>query len=204
MQQVKKNSQAVMGFLLFSKADASEVTGAGSTPVVQVLKPGTNAFAATGGVVLEVSEGLYRFTPAAEDTDVLGMNFFRAKLDGARNYDWQVEVVAVDFADGNAFGLSRLDQTVGSRLAQGSYTAPPTAASIATAVWGASARTLTSLGADFTTLSQRVLDIWRDAFNRKRDVNGVITTFGDDGTTPLWTRNYSDNGTREVGAKEDA
>ena len=45
---------------------------------------------------------------------------------------------------GRASGLDNLDATVSSRLAASSYTAPPSASSIATAVWANATRTLTA------------------------------------------------------------
>jgi len=52
--------------------------------------------------------------------------------------------------------LDRLDAAISSRMATFTYTAPPSAADIATAVWGATTRTLSSFG----TL---IADIWAHA-----------------------------------------
>lgn len=58
--------------------------------------------------------------------------------------------------DSNSTKLANLDSTVSSRLAASSYTAPPTAGDIASAVWAASTRTLTTTIANATDIASAV------------------------------------------------
>lgn len=61
---------------------------------------------------------------------------------------------------GRASNLDNLDQTVSSRLAASGYTAPPSAASVASAVWASATRTLTA--AVYTT-SDIASAVWANA-----------------------------------------
>jgi hypothetical protein len=58
--------------------------------------------------------------------------------------------------DTNSVKLANLDATISSRLATGSYTEPPTAAAIATAVWAAATRTLTTAIDNSATIAAAV------------------------------------------------
>jgi hypothetical protein len=71
-----------------------------------------------------------------------------------------------------AGNLDNLDATVSSRLATSGYTAPPSAASIATAVWAAATRTLTTAIDNSATIAAAV---WSYATGRTI-TGGVVDT----------------------------
>jgi hypothetical protein len=72
------------------------------------------------------------------DAALDGGNEVAIQLRGATNMapvNIYISLDAVDYQDAAGFGLSRIDAAVSSRMAAASYTAPPTAATIADAVW---------------------------------------------------------------------
>jgi hypothetical protein len=121
----------------------------GKTLTVTLSKDG-GAFAAAGGSVTEISAGWYKVALNTTDTNTLGDLVIRATASGTDDIERIAQVVAVDLADAAGLGLSRLDQTIGSRMATFTYTAPDAAATVASAVWAAGTRTLSAFGFSVT------------------------------------------------------
>jgi hypothetical protein len=167
---------------LFLSSD--HVTAAtGKTLTVTLSKDGA-AFAAAAGSVTELSSGWYKIALTTVDTNTLGALVVRATATACDDAERVFEVVAFDPQSASSLGLSnlatavstpptaaairaeidsnstKLDVTIGSRLATAGYTAPASAASIAAAVWAESTRTLSSFGtlaADVWAVATRTL-----------------------------------------------
>lgn len=79
-----------------------------------------------------------------------------------------------------AAGLDNLDATVSSRLATSGYTAPPSASNVATAVWAAATRTLTTAIDNSATIAAAV---WSYATGRTI-TGGTVDTLTNAPTVP--------------------
>ncbi|MFO0960857.1 MAG: hypothetical protein U0800_26035 [Isosphaeraceae bacterium] len=92
-----------------------------SAATITVLKDG--AASAGAGDLAHVSGGVWKYTPTAGETDcrILGLVLEAA---GAWSVPGAVRTTRADPDDAASLGLSRLDATVGSRLAASSYAAP--------------------------------------------------------------------------------
>lgn len=62
---------------------------------------------------------------------------------GAITAKYRIVLISANLQDADSLGLSRLDDTVGSRLAATDYTEPTDAADISSAVWAADSRSIT-------------------------------------------------------------
>lgn len=96
----------------------------------------TGAYSSGGFVEVDATNmpGVYRLD-VPDAALATGVDAAVIMLKGAANMVpvvMEVELTAVNNQDAAAFGLSRLDATVSSRLATSGYTAPPTAAQNAT------------------------------------------------------------------------
>ena len=114
--------------------------GATGTPTALTLvsQTVTGAHADGGFVAVDGTNmpGVYRLD--LSDTIVASAGMVTLFLRGAANMaqlPLEIEVVSVNPYDSAAFGLSRIDVDISSRLATSSYTTPPTSAAIADAVW---------------------------------------------------------------------
>lgn len=151
-----------------------------TAPIVKISKNG--ATAATGiGTWTEISNGQYYYEFASDEVDTLGWIAVNVQKTACRQYNAVVQVMAYDYAAGTNLGLSNLNDTITSRMATFTYTAPPTAQNVweyanrtltsgsaptAQNIWEYTSRTLTSGGApSATTIADAVL-------NRKLDSSG--------------------------------
>jgi hypothetical protein len=144
MRELKQSTAANLAVFMTDGAD--HVTGkTGLTLAIAASKDGA-AFASITPTVTELAYGWYKLALTTGHTDTLGDLALHVTATGADPTDLACRIIAIDKGNAASLGLSNLDATVSSRLATSGYTAPPTAASIATAVW-----TTTTAG-DFTTL----------------------------------------------------
>lgn len=135
-QPLYKAGQGYRGDVLTRDSDGVS-TAADSTPTAVMYRNGVPDGSAAV-TVAQVSGGLYTLTAtipggyAAGDVVTVKV---AATVGGLTTEDLDTfRLVAVDAADAAAFGLGRLDAAVGSRLATSGYTAPPSAAAVATQV----------------------------------------------------------------------
>jgi hypothetical protein len=115
--------------------DSSDhISGKTSLTVTLTISKNGGTFGAISGSIDELSNGWYKFTPAAGDFDTLGELAIHGAADGADPYDEKYTIVPVDPFDVN-FGLSRLDAAVSSRstfdgTSVGSVTNPVTVGTV--------------------------------------------------------------------------
>lgn len=88
--------------------------GAGSNPAVVLCKNG-GSFGPPVGTVTEVGNGLYMVAANAADADTPGSLWLLADFGSGSAPVVEFDVVAYDPDNATSLGLSRLDQTVGSR-----------------------------------------------------------------------------------------
>jgi hypothetical protein len=131
---LQSSTQSALLFFLTDETDhISPLTGA--SPTVTLSKNG-GSFASPSGAVSEIGSGWYKVAGNATDTGTLGPLALHATATGADPCDIIVAlIVAYDPQSATSLGLTNLDATVSSRLATASYTAPPSAADNADAVW---------------------------------------------------------------------
>ncbi len=108
---------------------ASKVGKTGLTVTVN-LRRGTTSVV-TGGSATEIGDGLYAYTLASGS--VTTENEYTAVFKTSDTSVDQRDIPAL-WAVGRA-GIEDLDAAISTRLASGSYSAPPSAASVADAVW---------------------------------------------------------------------
>lgn len=87
-----------------------------ASPVVTISKAGA-AFGAAAGAVTEIGSGWYSVAFTTADTGTLNDLAVHITGSGADDTDFVDQVVAVDLTDATAFGLSRLDAAISSRMA---------------------------------------------------------------------------------------
>lgn len=152
-------------FLVQSADHLSALTGA--TPTVTLSKAGA-AFGAAAGAVAEIGSGWYKVSLTTADTGTLGDLAFHITAASADDTDFVDQIVAVDLQDAVAFGLSRIDAAVSSRMA--TFTLPTNFSALsitaggliditqtaADKVWGSATRTLTAFS---TALAVSVWDV---------------------------------------------
>ena len=118
MPLLKQNTAYTRMFLMVASAD--HLTGlTGATVSVSLSKAG-GAFASattSGGGVSEVGNGWYKIALTATDTNTLNDLVFHCTATSGDPSDFADQVVAVDLTDAAAFGLSRVDAAVSSRMA---------------------------------------------------------------------------------------
>lgn len=90
--------------------------------------------------------GLSTITGIQSDTDDIQTRLPAALVSGRMSSDAVAISGSTSAADEVEANIANLDATVGSRLASASYTAPPSAATIAQAVWDALTSALTTVG----------------------------------------------------------
>jgi hypothetical protein len=112
---LKQSTAYTRMFFMVSSTDHLTAKTSAS-PSVSVSKAG-GAFGAAGGTVTEVSNGWYKIALTTTDTNTLGDLAYHVTGTGADDTDFADGVIAVDLADAVAFGLSRLDAAVTTRLA---------------------------------------------------------------------------------------
>lgn len=183
----------------------------GLTVTVAVSKNGA-AFGAVTGTVAEVGNGIYKLTPSAADVGTLGELAIHATATGADPADALRQIVAFDPYAVADLGLSRLDASVGTRLASSGYTAPDNAtitaiagfvdtevaaikaktdnlpaspAAVGSAMTLDLTQTVADVGGAANTLGG-VLSLLRALANGKLTiVSGVLKLFGQNGTTQV-------------------
>lgn len=170
MALLKQSTAYTRTFIMVDSADHLTAK-TGLTVTLTVSKAGA-AFAAPAGVVSEVGNGVYKVALTMADTGTLGDLTFHATAAGADPTQWVDQVVAFDPANAASLGLTNLDAAISSRLATAGYTAPPSAASISTTVWGESIRALTDK-AGFALSAASVQAIW-DAATTALTVAGSV------------------------------
>lgn len=114
----------------------------------QVSKNG-GAWANTSATLVAIGNGAYYVELTATELNTIGLIQVRYKSANTAEYQIDGFVFSYDPYDAAGLGLSRLDAAVSSRMATFTYTVPPTAAAVATAVWAESTRALTDK-ANFT------------------------------------------------------
>lgn len=171
--------------ILFLMVDSTDhVTGkTGLSPTVTISKNG-GAFAAPSGAITELSSGWYAIAGNATDRNTIGELLIHATGAGSDPMDDRYLIVPFDPFDAAGLGLSYLDVAVSTRLAAADYTAPPSAASNASA-------TRTELAVEMAqiTLAKQI------AKNRTETnpLTGIMTVYADDGVSVLLTANiYAD------------
>ena len=118
-------------------------------PTVTISKNGATAVSGAG-TFTEVGNGVYYYEFTAGEADTLGWIALNVQKATCRQYNAIIQIMAYDYAAGTNLGLSNLNDTITSRMATFTYTAPPTTADI----WTYATRTLTSGAAPSTA------DIW--------------------------------------------
>jgi hypothetical protein len=147
----KNTASQTIGAQLIATADGSAVTS-GTTTVYVTGDGGTQA---SSGTAVHEGNGYWSYTPSQAETNYSHVAFTFVNS-SAISATVQVYTHSYDAHDTAGLGLSRLDAAITTRLASASYTAPDSAATIATAVWAAGTRTLSSFGS-------LVSDIWANA-----------------------------------------
>lgn len=101
------------------------------------------------GAMAEIAGGLYYYEASAGDLDSPGFFTLRIAKTGVQQFVALVQVSSLNVYDSASLGASRLDAAISTL---------PSAAAIATAVWGAGTRTLTAISdsAGITTLLSRI------------------------------------------------
>lgn len=158
--RLKDSTAYPIVFLMVDSAD-HQTGKTGLTPTLTASKNG-GAFGAVSGAVSELSSGWYSWAGHATDRNTLGPLAIHVTGTGADVVDFTVDITTQDAfaaAGGGAtaqqvweYATRALTDKAGFSLS----VAPPTASDIATAVWGATTRTLSSFG---TLIS----DIWANA-----------------------------------------
>src|SRR5207253_1183407 len=115
MALYKQSTAYTRTFFMVSSTDHLTAK-TGVTPTVNVSKAGA-AFGAAGGTVTEIANGWYKIVLSTTDTNTGGDLSFHITGSGADDTDFVDQIVAVDFTDATAFGLSRLDAAVTTRMA---------------------------------------------------------------------------------------
>lgn len=110
---LKANTAVNLAVLMTDSSD--HVTGKTGLTLTITLSKDAGAFASITPTVTELASGWYKLALTTSHTDTLGDLALHITATGADPCDLLCRVVAVDHADAAAFGLSRLDATVGSR-----------------------------------------------------------------------------------------
>jgi len=105
-----------------------------TTPTIKVSKNGGTQATGTG-TFTEIGTGQYYYEFASGEVDTLGWVTFNLQKAGCRDYNAIVQIMAYDAMDVAGLGLTRLDQTIGSRMA--TFTLPTNFSSLAISVGGA-------------------------------------------------------------------
>lgn len=170
---IERTGQSIR-FPAFFSANKQGKTGL--TISVTVYKPDNSVLVT--GAASELADGYYTFSVSGASVDQIG-DYVAIFKTTDTSVDQQV--IPSEMCVGRG-GLNNLDSTVSSRLASSSYTAPPSAASIASAVWANGTRTLSSFG---TLASDVATAVWA---NGTRTLSGFGTLIAD-----IWN-----NGTRSL------
>jgi hypothetical protein len=123
-------------YIYFALINTSTGLGLTGASVTAYLALDNGAQATATGTTSELGNGQYRFNLSQADTNAdEGSYLFIAS--GASPVEKTVVFTAANPSDGAAFGLSRIDATIGSRATQTSVDAIPTAVwnSLTTATW---------------------------------------------------------------------
>jgi hypothetical protein len=115
---------------------------------VQYKKQGQSAFTTLSSpTITEIGNGWYKLSVPTTLVDTYGFLVIRFSATGAKPQQQQYHVVAFNPYDSN-MGLANLDAAVSSRMPSGNVTVGGYASGqdVATLVWSASTRTLTSFG----------------------------------------------------------
>jgi len=83
---------------------------------IQVSQNG-GSFTSFAGTVTEVGSGLYYYEATSSELGSMGFGVVKVVKTGVRTFVAQYQVIALDPFDSTAWGMSRLDQTIGSRAA---------------------------------------------------------------------------------------
>ena len=99
-----------------------------STFTVTVSQNGT-ILSSQSQTVTEVGNGIYYYTLGTGAVNTLGWVTINVYATACRNYNAIVQIMAYDAMDATGLGLSRIDQTIGSRMA--TFTLPTNFSSLA-------------------------------------------------------------------------
>lgn len=178
-----------------------------TAPTVTISKNGATAVSGAG-TFTEVGNGVYYYEFTAGEADTLGWIALNVQKATCRQYNAIIQVMAYDYAAGTNLGLSNLNDTITSRMATFTYTAPPST----TDIWTAGTRTLTSGAApSATTIADAVLNRKLDSTGDGTDTlnertvrsalramrnkvvvaSGVMTVSKEDDTATAWTASLS-------------
>lgn len=140
----KNTAGQYISFQLVKTADGT--AGTGLTPTLRVCKDGTWA-AKNASTTITEDTGTGCYTVALAATDTNGNNIsYAVSATGCVPVCINIVTTAADPTDSAAFGLTRIDAAVSSRLASASYAAPLDEAGTRTAVGLASANLDTQIG----------------------------------------------------------
>ena len=153
MRVIEQQATPKIVFLLVASDDHfAPVMGLGSTPVATISKNG-GTFSATTNAVSEVGNGWYQVTLTNTETYLAGINswdlILHATGSGADPTDrlFAMELGTLSNVDLEVDALMTSVSAIPTApLLAANYTAPPTAAAVATAVWANATRTLSSFG----------------------------------------------------------
>lgn len=170
---IKKGATTAILFQMFASSDHN--TGINGLTLTMVLKKPGIAFAArdAGGTVTSTGTGgWYEWIPTATDTNTFGFTAVEVSGTGADPKSFRLNVIAQDpytlildtatsaLTTAGTVGklwVDNLNATITSRMATFTYTAPPTAAAIGTAVWETLTSGITLVGS-FGVLLKSMLD----------------------------------------------
>jgi hypothetical protein len=118
-------ARRTVSFVVAASADDSPYTSALSGADLKISKAGA-AEADSAGTATHVANGRYTYVFTAGEVDTLGEICIRINKTGTWGDIVVAQVVAVNANDSAAFGISRIDAAVTTRLASGDYTDPGT------------------------------------------------------------------------------
>tara|TARA_R110000868_G_scaffold13161_11_gene61897 strand:- start:324 stop:989 length:666 start_codon:yes stop_codon:yes gene_type:complete len=193
--------------LLVDSTDGFTPKTGQTAPTITISKNGATAVSGAG-TFTEVANGVYYYEFTVGEADTLGWIALNVQKATCRQYNAIIQVMAYDYAVGTNLGLSNLNDTITSRMATFTYTAPPTAQN----VWEYATRTLTSgsspsattiadavlnrkldsTGDGTDTLNERTVRSALRAMRNKVSVaSGVMTVTKEDDTATAWTATLS-------------
>jgi hypothetical protein len=120
MQLIKSGATEPIPVFVTDSTGAPVLAVAAGSFTITVRRPGASAYVAALGTILESGNGVYDYTPTTAETTIAGSkNVLLAHVvvtATATSFgDSSAQIVAFDPTDAAALGLSRIDQTIGSR-----------------------------------------------------------------------------------------
>lgn len=115
--------------LLVDSTDGFTPKTGQTAPTVTISKNGATAVSGAG-TFTEVANGVYYYEFTVGEADTLGWIALNVQKATCRQYNAIIQVMAYDYAAGTNLGLSNLNDTITSRMATFTYTAPPSVTDI--------------------------------------------------------------------------